>query len=257
MRSRPLVGAERGSRSYTYPRRGLHGDVVHELGKGVVSGDFRPGSTLPNEDRLMLWFDVSRTVVREAIKVLAAKGLVDSRPGVGTRVQPRNLWPPLDPDVLAWQLAMQPASNLQRNLIAVRLILEPAAARLAAVRATPEDMVRIEYAWRALEGSAGDPEQFIASDLLFHDAIVAATENELLEQMVGSIGGALRANRLLTVGASGSGPDQRADRIDLHRPVFEALWAGAGDAAERAMREVIETTARDTEEALGAGRKDS
>src|ERR1041384_698122 len=87
----------------TYPRRGLHGAVVHDIGVRIVRGDLQPGDPLPTEEELGSQLAVSRTVLREAVKVLAAKRLVDSRPKTGTRVLDRSDWNLLDPDVLAWQ----------------------------------------------------------------------------------------------------------------------------------------------------------
>src|SRR6187399_3464470 len=118
----------------TYPRRGLHGAVVHEIGVRIVDGQLQPGETLP-DNGFLGEPDVSRTVVREAIKVLAAKGLVESRPKTGTRVRAPESWNLLDPDVLAWQQEGTPQPVFLRKLTEVRLIVEPAAAELAAQRA--------------------------------------------------------------------------------------------------------------------------
>src|SRR5919108_94538 len=118
----------------TYPRRGLHGAVVHEIGVRIVRGELEPGDTLP-ENGLADEPAVSRTVVREAIKVLAAKRLVESRPKTGTRVRPRRDWNLLDPDVLAWQVEAGADTDFLAQALEVRRMIEPAAARLAAERA--------------------------------------------------------------------------------------------------------------------------
>src|SRR6187551_3409488 len=118
----------------TYPRRGLHGAVVHEIGVRIVNGDLQPGETLP-DNGFLIDADVSRTVVRETIKVLAAKGLVESRPKVGTRVRPRRDWNLLDPDVLAWQVEAGADPGFLDQALELRRMIEPAAARLAAERA--------------------------------------------------------------------------------------------------------------------------
>src|SRR4029453_11093357 len=118
----------------TYPRRGLHGAVVHEIGVRIVNGELKPGDTLP-DNGFFDGADVSRTVVREAIKVLAAKGLVESRPKVGTRVRPRRDWNLLDPDLLAWQIEAGPDARFLEQAVELRRMIEPAAARLPPERA--------------------------------------------------------------------------------------------------------------------------
>src|SRR5512134_745240 len=166
-----------------YPRGGLHGQIVHAIGREILSGKIRPGELLPTLPGLT----ASRTVLREVIKVLAAKGLVESRPKTGTRVRPRHAWNLLDPDVLAWQGdAAAPAAFL-RQLTEVRLIVEPAAAELAATRAGPTEIQTLEKALHdmeaALDGPSEDHAAFDQADMRFHLAIVRACGNDLLEQM--------------------------------------------------------------------------
>src|SRR5919204_5787244 len=127
-----------------YPRGGLHGQIVHAIGRRILSGKIRPGELLAIPAEL----PASRTVLREAIKVLAAKGLVQSRPKTGTRVRPRQAWNLLDPDVLAWQQDGAGSPSLLRALTEVRRFIEPAAAELAAVRADTRDLAELA---RALE----------------------------------------------------------------------------------------------------------
>src|SRR5438034_2683712 len=133
-----------------YPEQSLHGRIVHAIGRRILSGDLRPGDLLPAEPDL----GASRTVVREAVKVLAAKGLVESRPKTGTRVRPRDAWNLLDPDVLTWQQDGAAASEeLLRKLTEVRRIIEPAAAELAAARADAADIAALERALEAMEAT--------------------------------------------------------------------------------------------------------
>src|ERR671937_464809 len=120
----------------TYPRRGLHGAVVHEVGVRIIRGDLPSGQPLPNEEELGEELAVSRTVLREAIKVLAAKRLVESRPKTGTRVLPRREWNLLDPDVLAWQVEAGADAEFLAEALELRGMSGPAAARRAAERAT-------------------------------------------------------------------------------------------------------------------------
>ena len=134
-----------------YPRGGLHGQIVHAIGREILSGRIRPGELLPAPPGL----PASRTVLREAIKVLAAKGLVESRPKTGTRVRPRHAWNLLDPDVLAWQQDGAAPAAFLRKLTEVRLIVEPAAAELAAQRAGATELQAIDEAYRDMEAALG------------------------------------------------------------------------------------------------------
>src|SRR5215471_14211518 len=140
----------------TYPRHGLHGAVVHDIGVRILRGELQPGQLLPNEDELGGSLGVSRTVLREAIKVLAAKRLVESRPKTGTRVRPRDDWNLLDPDVLAWQLAAGPVERFVSDLFELRQMIEPPAAAIAARRATPAEIRRIAQAYAAMEAAGND-----------------------------------------------------------------------------------------------------
>jgi len=163
-----------------YPRGGLHGQIVHAIGRQILSGKIRPGELLPALPGL----PASRTVLREVIKVLAAKGLVESRPKTGTRVRPRHAWNLLDPDVLAWQGDGAAPAAFLRQLTEVRLIVEPAAAELAAQRAGPTDIQTLENALHDMEAALGGPSEdhaaFDQADMRFHLAIVRACGNDLL-----------------------------------------------------------------------------
>lgn len=159
--------------------RSLHGHVVSSLGRRIVQGDFPPDSGLPKEEELASSMDVSRTALREAVKVLTAKGLIESRPKVGTRVRPRSAWNLLDPDVLAWRCETMQKDGFARNLVEMREIVEPAAAALAARNRTEEQLVRIEAGYLEME-RANTLEEWVAGDVHFHQAILLATDNELL-----------------------------------------------------------------------------
>ncbi len=117
--------------SQRYPHRNLHGRIVHTLGRRILRGEIRPGDALEAASAMA----ASRTALREAIKVLAAKGLVEARPKVGTRVTPRESWNLLDPDVMAWQHDDALTPSFLRKLTEVRAVIEPQAAAFAAQRA--------------------------------------------------------------------------------------------------------------------------
>jgi DNA-binding FadR family transcriptional regulator len=224
-------------------RRGLHREIVDALGQRIVRGDYQPGEALPNEADLGVNLDVSRTVVREAIKVLAAKGLVDSRPKRGTRVLDRTSWSLIDPDVLSWQVEAGADRTLFRDLSEVRSIIEPRAAGLAALRRTTAEAAHLGELVDELEAAADDPESYIPTDLALHAAILQATHNELLAQMTGAIAVALAASRRITVKAPG-GP---RSAMGLHREVVEAIGTGDADEAARTMAALVAGAAGDIE----------
>jgi DNA-binding FadR family transcriptional regulator len=223
-----------------YPRGGLHGQVVHALGRQILSGTVPPGALLPAQPGL----SVSRTVLREAIKVLAAKGLVESRPRTGTRVRPRYAWNLLDPDVLAWQRDVVPPAAFLRKLTEVRLIVEPSACELAAQRARATELRAIDEAYRDMEAALSwgveDYEAFDRADMRFHLAIVRACGNELLEQM----GQVVYSGLLLMFQATSRRRGQARASLPKHRAILDAIRRRNGQRAGQAMRRLVRTTAR-------------
>lgn len=231
-----MAGASR------YPRRGVHGETVHIIGRRIVTGKLQPGDLLP-EAELIAELDVSRTVLREATKVLAAKGLVESRPRIGTKVRPRNQWSLMDPDVLAWQSENGMDEVFLRNLAEVRYVIEPAATRLAAERATEEEIALLKESYAQMEEHVVHSEAYIAADMQFHFVILSACHNEILEHMGFAIGEALEASRKVTVETPGS-PEAH---LPLHKAVVDAICQRDADAAEIAMRNLIDFVRRDIE----------
>ena len=227
-----------------YPDRSLHDRVVHAIGRKILAGDLPPGALLPAEPEL----GASRTVLREAIKVLAAKGLVESRLKVGTRVRPRDAWHLLDPDVLAWQQRGSSSAALLRTLTEVRHIIEPAAAELAASRADAGDLAALGQALDEMEQTArvrnnGDFEPFVRADMRFHLAIVHACRNELLEQMIRVVYSAL----LVSFRATSRLPGRARASLPKHRAIFDAIRERDPRRAAAAMRRLVRTTAREIE----------
>jgi len=224
-----------------YPRGGLHGQIVHELGRRILSGEILPGELIPAQPGP----PASRTVLREAIKVLVAKGLVESRPKTGTRVRERGAWNLLDPDVMAWQ--QDGSAAFLRKLTEVRFVIEPAAAELAAQRAREPEIQAIENALRdmeqALGGEVEDYEAFDRADIRFHTAIVRASGNELLEHMgqvaYSGLAVSFRATSRVAGRARASLPE--------HRAILEAIKRHSGPRAARAMRVLVRHTATSIE----------
>ncbi len=230
-------------RDRTYPQRGLHGKVVHELGVRIVRGEFAPGDALPNEPQLGEELEVSRSVLREGMKVLAGKGLVRIRPKTGTRVRPREDWNLLDPDVLGWQFEAAPTPRGLRDLHELRAIVEIQAARLAAERRDDSDVEAISEHLDGMRTTVNEPPAFVEVDLRFHSGIFEASENELLAHLNAMFAVAFRAVRRFHTRQ----PARYIDSIELHADVLEAIRVGDGDAAEKAMEVLIEDARVDLE----------
>jgi DNA-binding FadR family transcriptional regulator len=221
--------------------------VVNQLGLLVLGNGTAPGATLPDETALSEQFGVSRTVVREAIKVLASKGLVETRPKVGTQVRPRRYWNLLDSDVLAWRYEAGPDEGFLEDISEVRGIIEPPAALLAAERATGDEVTRIlDWCNRMEEAAADDGDDYIDADMAFHTAILDACHNDLLAQLSDTITMALRLSRRLTVSVAGSS----LAAMPAHWAVARAIRDRQPREAESAMRDLLRVTAADIEQAL-------
>ncbi|MGL4241121.1 MAG: FadR/GntR family transcriptional regulator [Beijerinckiaceae bacterium] len=170
---------ELAAQSALNPER-LFGQVAQKLGRAIVAGDYKAGDLLPNEERLSVDLSVSRTAYREAVKILTAKGLVDVKPKSGTRVAPRDNWNLIDPDVLVWQLSMDPSEDVVRQLFELRQIIEPRTAFLAATRRTEAQLAIIDAAMEGMEREAPYSDAAIRADVDFHRSIFAAAGNQAL-----------------------------------------------------------------------------
>ncbi len=227
-----------------YRISGLQGHVITELGRAIVSGRFAPGELLPREPELMAEFSASRPSLREALKVLAAKGLIEMRQKVGTRVRPRDLWNMFDSDVLAWHLGEEGVGPEQRDsvlrdLIELRHVIEPTAAQLAAGRATMDDLRRLRAALQAMEAATGDMANYARADVEFHMAVFKASHNVLLASFAYLVADFLRVSFSIQQKALNERDNRIQDDVAQHRLVFEAINGGEGESAARAMRNVI------------------
>ena len=157
----------------------VHASVANEIGLRIVRGDYPPGAILPNVAKWAEMFRVSRSAVREAIKMLMAKSLLSSRPKVGSWVEPRERWNLLDRDVLTWYAMSPDRETFLKTVQEFRYIIEPEAAAFAALRHTPEQMAEISAACREMGDARSLPER-TAADTRFHLAILRAAGNELL-----------------------------------------------------------------------------
>jgi DNA-binding FadR family transcriptional regulator len=200
--------------------RTLSGDLAERLGRDILGGRIRERSILPREEDLASRYHVSRTVVRDAIRMLTAKGLVEARTKRGTIVHPRGSWRLLDHDVLRWIAAGGDAA-ITRDLIELRQVIEPAAAQLAAARATPDDVERISAACAMMASHVSDERTFLEADVAFHMAVLGASHNESLFQLSQAIKVALFTafERSMKI------PDAALHALPLHEAVFEAIRA--------------------------------
>jgi DNA-binding FadR family transcriptional regulator len=220
----------------------IHNSIARQLGVAIVSGGYRPGDLLDNEVASSEQLKVSRSAYREAVRILAAKGLVESRPKTGTRVSPHGQWRILDPEVLAWLFESQPSQEFLKGLFELRMIVEPEAAALAAGRRTGEDVARMRRALQEMERHTVATEEGRAADREFHDAVLDATRNRPLISLSSSIGAAVRwttiykqRNRVLP-----------RDPMPEHWKVFDAIAIGHPDAARTAMQDLVAQAQEDT-----------
>ncbi|WP_326691590.1 MULTISPECIES: FadR/GntR family transcriptional regulator [unclassified Streptomyces] len=232
-----------------YARRGIHGQTVEAIAHQVLAGGLAEGATL-DLAALQEELGVSLTALRESLKVLAAKGMVDARQKRGTFIRPRSDWNLLDADVLRWQFQSSATASsdagppLLRDLDEVRGIVEPASVRLAAERRTDADLAALDGALSAMGAADNGAPEAVEADLAFHRALLAASHNELLERMEMVISTGLAARDRLVHGP-GHHPE---DPVPSHRAVLEAVRGQDPDAAEAAMRALLHQAAQDLAE---------
>jgi len=216
-------------------KRNLFTHVLEELGSRIVRGDFGAGAALPNEADLGREFGASRSVIREAVKSLAAKGLLESRTRTGIRVLPPMHWNLLDPEVLNWRYSSMRPAAFFREIFEVRRMIEPQAAGLAAERATKVEIEKMAAAYAAMEAVELPGSQAINADLRFHRAILAGAHNELLLQMGNLIGVGLQVSYRLS-------SDSFTVFLPLHKDVLDAVAARHADDARDAMSQLLSET---------------
>ncbi|WIY52747.1 FadR/GntR family transcriptional regulator [Devosia sp. YIM 151766] len=218
------------------PARNLHSDVLWEMGFAIVSGQYPQGSILPPDSELLDRFGVSRTVLREALKTLAAKGLIEARARIGTRVLPRGRWNLFDADVLAWHFELGPDIAFLRSLAEVRIGIEIEAAALAAERAEP-DQAAILSEWVNKMAGAKTPADFARYDLEFHRAVAEASGNPFMASISALVEMALTA--AFTISSPVNNSAALAETVNVHRRIAEAIRDRDPAAARAAMRDAI------------------
>jgi DNA-binding FadR family transcriptional regulator len=229
--------------------KSLHGQIANDLGARILAGEFMPGNSLPNEAACGKTYGVSRTAVREALKTLAAKGLVRSRPKVGSLVEPRSRWNLFDPHVLGWYCASADFYRFAADVQQIRRMVEPEAAALAAAARGPLELSRIEEAYGEMAATE-DANLWNAADVRFHLAVLDASGNELLRPF-GRVIESLLAN--LFVFTLATGQDQRASLMQ-HGAILRAIRDGKPLTARLAVRKLLAQTDRTIERAKVRGR---
>jgi GntR family galactonate operon transcriptional repressor len=224
-----------GALSLSGPKRGLFGHAVHELGSRIVRGDVRPGDTLPNEAELGRELGASRSVVREAVKSLASKGLIEPRTRVGTKVLPSTQWNLLDLDVLGWRYGAMPPMQFFRELSEIRRMIEPEAASLAAERAQADDLAMMAKAYDDMAAAESSSDAAIDADIRFHRCILQATHNALILQM----GGLISVGLLVSFGIS-SGSFETF--LPQHKQVLDAIASRDPKLARATMDHLLTAT---------------
>jgi DNA-binding FadR family transcriptional regulator len=230
--------------------RGLLGQVIDAVGLRILSGNLAPGAALPNEATWADQLGVSRTILREATKVLISKGLLESRPKTGTRVRPAEEWNLLDPDVLAWQLACRPRERFVREIFGLRRAFEPSVAALAAVRASQAQLAEMAKVLDVMEEAADDGQRFIVPDTRFHRIILEAAHNGMLRSLSGIVDTALTLSMYLSL----DNPRGQRHAMPLHRAIHDAFLRRDPKAAQAAMDRLIDDAEVDALRALRRGK---
>ena len=209
--------------------------IAKDIGQKIISNNYKEGDLIENEDTLMTRYQVSRTAVRDAFKILSGKGLIKTRRGIGTHVLPKNNWALLDDNVLAWHHSITPTKELMSQFLDIRKALEPKAAYWAAERAIEEDRIKIQEAYTTMANELS-PELYITSDALFHRSILRATRNDFLISFEGVVFSAL----LMSIPLTNTNTEINQESLSFHRDVSEAIAARDKKSAEHCMNILLE-----------------
>jgi DNA-binding FadR family transcriptional regulator len=220
--------------------RQVHLRLGDHIGLAIVRGDFPTSQSLPSETRLCEMLGVSRTAMREAIRGLVAKGLVESRPKVGTRVREPEHWNHLDPDVLRWQLEVSDTDAYLRKMFQLRHATEPAAAAIAAEWAHGDDHARLRAAFEEIVAAGDNNRAWVEADLKFHKTIYLATHNEFFWP-IGQLF-SLALKEMFRIAALGS---HRPRAVVEHRDLLNAIVGGKPDLARAAALTLLRNAAND------------
>jgi DNA-binding FadR family transcriptional regulator len=219
----------------------MHQAIARDLGTAILSGRYKPGASFDGEIESSEQLKVSRSVYREAIRILVAKGLLESRPKAGTRVTPRERWNLLDPDVLAWTFEGEPDERFIRDLFELRGVIEPAAAAFAACRRSEAQIAALSEALANMRRFGLATPEGRAADQAFHRAILAAADNRALHSLASSVGAAVS----WTTKFKQRSRELPRDPVPDHEAVYRAILAGDGEQARTAMAELLQLALQD------------
>ncbi|MEZ8319260.1 FadR/GntR family transcriptional regulator [Vibrio splendidus] len=209
-------------------KRSLHVQVAREIARGILSGDLPQGSIIPGEMVLCEQFGISRTALREAVKLLTSKGLLESRPKIGTRVVDRAYWNFLDPQLIEWMDGLTDVDQFCSQFLGLRRAIEPEACALAAKFATAEQRIELSEIFQKMvevdEAEVFDQERWTDIDTRFHSLIFNATGNDFYLPF-GNILTTMFINFIVHSSEEGS------TCINEHRRIYEAIMAGDSDKA--------------------------
>jgi DNA-binding FadR family transcriptional regulator len=232
--------------------RPLHQILVEQITRRIVSGELEPGAALPTEPVLSEQFGVSRTVVREAVRILVSKGLLEVRQGSGMRILPPDRWDYLDPLVLFEQVRSGRGEELLDEVLEVRRLLEVEAAGMAAERRTAEELDGLRECLQRMKGALDDPNEYTRLDIEFHDRILSASRNRLLREALRPVTDVLKAGRFIT-NRNAIRLGGRAQKSQLgHEAVYGAIEQQDAEAAREAMRGHVRQFERDIRASLSS-----
>lgn len=222
--------------------KGIHQSVVDTIVRRILTNEYPQGEIIPGLEALAEELGTSRTTVREAMRVLSAKGFVDSRRRAGTRVNPRSEWNLLDRDVLGWLLDGTIARDIGESLLVLRRIIEPEAAALAAKAASARQLAAIEEAYHRMRDNLPDDiDACCSADVDFHTALLGASGNIFLEQLAHTIRTAL----LVTFERSTRLAESHVEALSLHEAIVEHVRRRDAAAARQTMTELLRKTEKD------------
>ena len=216
-------------------------NVTASMAQDIFSERYVAGQPLARENDLCEIYGVSRTVIRESLKVLESKGLVRGRPRIGTIVCDKDEWNILDADVLEWMGEDIRNFDLLGCILEARRAVEPVAAEYAAERATVQELAELDRAWLQMKASSGDPEKFTEADVQYHAVLLAASHNQVFRRLSSAIHAALK----YTLHASNVAVESREDAVVLHGELVEALRMRNKAAARDCSMRMLDLATRD------------
>lgn len=233
------VDTDRGEGTVRRPR--VQKNVTRTIASDICADVFPIGASLPTEADLCLRYGVSRTVIRESLKILESKGLVRGRSRVGTVVCPKEEWNILDQQVLEWIGPRIFELDLLKCVLDARRAIEPFAAEFAAERATVQEVAEIERAWEQMRDAEGDVARFTEADVAFHAGLLKASHNQVFMQLASIIRAALE----FSLHASNEAVDARGEAVEIHKQLVEALRMRDKAAARDCSHRMLDLAARD------------